>query len=220
MGILEATPDGQRSRVSARTVIGGLILVLAAMMSACGEQNSEPSGGDLSASQDLSDSAGEAEDSGEGPGEGDGPNPPPQRDPPPAAKGSPIKIPVFTEQDALFNENQKSRIEDIFGQACSDVGNDPNCVTLVYTITEPDEGKCRFGGFAPPINTTVKAGTSVTVKLRGSEPCPAPDEDSDGTTGGSGTDGSGTDDSGTDDSGPSPGDDDLAPDDLEAPDSE
>lgn len=169
------------SGISASVALSCLILMFAgALTSGCAKPDSESYGSNRSDSAGMSDSDGEDADSAQIPG---GPaGRPAGGGQPPAAKGSPIKIPSFQEVGTAFSNDLKTRIESAYAQACRDAGNDPSCVTLTYAITLPGEQECAFGGLAPPGGTTVDAGTTVTVKLSGREPCPVSDTDDDGTT--------------------------------------
>lgn len=108
------------------------------------------------------------------------------------AQGSPVKIPSFTEIGSPFTPELQGRIEAASAAACQEAGNDANCLALSYVMTTPDDRVCTFGGLSPA-NGTVAPGTTVTVQLSGSEPCPTTD-DNGGTGGGSdgGTQGGGT----------------------------
>ncbi|MGS2805011.1 hypothetical protein [Nocardia sp. MW-W600-9] len=108
------------------------------------------------------------------------------------AQGSPVKIPSFTEIGSPFTPELQGRIEAASAAACQEAGNDANCLALSYVMTTPDDRVCTFGGLSPA-NGTVTPGTTVTVQLSGSEPCPTTD-DNGGTGGGSGggTQGGGT----------------------------
>lgn len=106
------------------------------------------------------------------------------------AKGSPVKIPSFTEIGSPFTPELKGRIEAAVATACQEAGHDPTCLALSFVLGTPDARVCTFSGLSPS-NGSVDPGTPVTVQLSGSEPCPTTDDNGGTGTGGAGPAGSG-----------------------------
>ncbi|MBX4170945.1 hypothetical protein K3M35_20170 [Rhodococcus sp. DMU2021] len=150
-----------------------MFVFAAAVMSGCVKPSPETSEANRSESAEVSETDGEPGDRAQSPGQ--------QGAQPPAAKGSPIKIPYFSQRGGPFDTWTKDAIDAAFAQACRDAGNNSDCVTLSYVNTDPT-GTCTFWGFNPDRPTkdevvTVDAETAVIVRITGSQPCPMPGPD-------------------------------------------